>query len=51
MVWNEQYKQYPQTENNPGYGADSIRDLKLNLEEKFTAEHKFNLNDMKMNLP
>jgi hypothetical protein len=42
-TWNNVYKQNPPDDNNPGYGAASIRDLKTNIEGLITAEHKFPL--------
>ncbi len=42
-TWNSVYKQNPPDDNNPGYGAASIRDLKTNIEALITAEHKFPL--------
>jgi hypothetical protein len=42
-TWNNVYKQNPPDDNNPGYGAASIRDLKTNIEGLIIAEHKFPL--------
>jgi hypothetical protein len=42
-TWNNVYKQNPDDDNNPGYGAASIRDLKTNIEGLIIAEHKFPL--------
>lgn len=43
MAWNEQYKQLPQDNNNPGYGAAAIRDLKTKLEGLIGVGHNFDL--------
>jgi hypothetical protein len=40
-VWNGQYKQNPPNSNNPGYGAEAIRDLKTNIEGIVGREHNF----------
>lgn len=42
-TWNTQYKQNPPNDNNPGYGAESIRDLKTNIEGIVGNEHNFDL--------
>ena len=42
-TWNSTYKQNPANNNNPGYGADAIRDLKSTLETVFQAGHNFDL--------
>lgn len=40
-VWNNVYKQNPPDDNNPGYGAAAIRDLKTNIEGLVGREHDF----------
>lgn len=42
-TWNVQYKQNPPDDNNPGYGAAAIRDLKTNIEGVVGREHDFDL--------
>jgi len=42
-TWNTQYKQNPPDDNNPGYGAAAIRDLKANIEGIVGVEHNFDL--------
>ena len=44
-AWNAQYKAYPPNSNNPGYGAEAIRDLKTNLENILGVEHSFDVVD------
>jgi hypothetical protein len=43
MSWNGQYSSLPQDDNNPGYGAAAIRDLKTKIEGLFGREHNFDL--------
>lgn len=44
--WNQQYKSNPPDDNNPGYGAAAIRDLKTNIEGVVGNEHNFSLIDL-----
>lgn len=40
-VWNTAYSSNPPDDNNPGYGAAAIRDLKLNIQSVVGNEHDF----------
>jgi hypothetical protein len=42
-TWNNQYKLNPPDDNNPGYGAAAIRDLKTNIEGIVGVGHNFDL--------
>lgn len=40
-VWNTAYSSNPPDDNNPGYGAAAIRDLKTNIQSIVGNEHDF----------